>query len=86
MCYAIGQSESKEIGEKPPSGTSTSAAKADTASKQLAILDLGDDLPPDMEDDIPYLLQKRLDKCHAEGFIESVREHVRTLAKCNNRS
>lgn len=51
----------------------------------LKILDLGDDLPENMKDEMPYLLMKRLDKCHAEGFMDCVREHVAALAKCNLR-
>ena len=49
------------------------------------LLDLGDDLPDDMDDQVPYALQRRLEKCHAEGFIECVREHVRSLKRCNKR-
>jgi len=49
------------------------------------LLDLGDDLPEDMDDQVPYALQRRLEKCHAEGFIECVREHVRALKRCNKR-
>jgi hypothetical protein len=30
-----------------------------------------------------YVLQKRLDKCHQEGFIHCVKEHVSALARCN---
>lgn len=63
-----------------------SSVKPEPAQKQLPILDLGEELPSDMNDEMPYPLQKRLDKCHAEGFIQCVREHVRTLAKCNVRS
>jgi hypothetical protein len=49
------------------------------------LLDLGDDLPSDMDDQVPYALQSRLEKCHAEGFVDCVREHVKSLARCNNR-
>lgn len=45
------------------------------------LLDLGDDLPSDMDDQVPLALQARLEKCYAEGFIECVREHVRALAR-----
>ena len=86
-----GQTENKETpSETPESGDanypSTSTAQPDTQQKQFAIKDLGDEMPPDMKDDMPYLLQKRLDKCHAEGFMECVREHISILAKCNKRS
>jgi len=49
------------------------------------LLDLGDLLPSDMDDQVPYGLQRRLEKCHAEGFVDCVREHVKSLAKCNKR-
>jgi len=51
---------------------------------QLQCLDLGADLPPSMTDVISsYALQKRLDKCHQEGFVQCVTEHVSALARCN---
>jgi acetoin utilization deacetylase AcuC-like enzyme len=49
------------------------------------LLDIGDDLPSDMDDQVPYALQRRLDKCHSEGFVDCVREHVKSLARCNKR-
>jgi acetoin utilization deacetylase AcuC-like enzyme len=50
----------------------------------LQCLELGEDLPPDMMDVVAsYALQKRLDKCHAEGFLHCVREHVSALARCS---
>ena len=68
-----------------PDPPRSETSKIDIPPKPLQILDLGDDLPCDMKDVVPYPLMKRLDKCHAEGFIDCVREHVRTLAKCNLR-
>jgi len=65
-----------------------STDQADGASKNLAafkILDLGDDLPTSMEDDVPIPLQQKLDRCHAEGFLECVKEHVSSLSRCNGR-
>lgn len=51
----------------------------------LQCLDLGTDLPPEMSDVISsYSLQKRLDKCHQEGFVHCVTEHVSALAKFNS--
>jgi hypothetical protein len=47
------------------------------------LLDLGADLPEDMDDQVPYALQVRLEKCHAEGFVECVFEHVQSLVRCN---
>jgi acetoin utilization deacetylase AcuC-like enzyme len=50
----------------------------------LQCLDLGEDLPPDMPDIISsYVIQKRLDRCHSEGFVQCVQEHVTALARCN---
>lgn len=50
------------------------------------LLDLGDGLPFDMDDQVPYILQRRLEKCHGEGFMECVSNHVQSLARCNNRN
>jgi hypothetical protein len=61
------------------------AGKPEPPLKALEILDLGDDLPANMKDDMPYALMKRLDRCHAEGFVDCVREHIIALAKCNAR-
>lgn len=71
---------------KEESSASGVFLKPEPQSKPLEILDLGDEMPGTMTDDMPYALMKRLDKCHAEGFIECVREHVATLAKCNLRT
>eukprot|EP00934_Nitzschia_sp_Nitz4_P002531 Nitzschia sp. Nitz4//scaffold7_size249615//129249//133007//NITZ4_001180-RA/size249615-augustus-gene-0.32-mRNA-1//-1//CDS//3329558451//2521//frame0 len=71
---------------KEPAGNhDTSNGLDNFANKPLDIMDLGDELPGNMKDDMPYALMKRLDKCHAEGFLECVREHVSTMAKCNLR-
>lgn len=51
---------------------------------QLQCLELGSDLPPDMMDVISsYALARRLNKCHEEGFVHCVKEHVSALARCN---
>jgi hypothetical protein len=85
-----GQSEKVQGPKEEPANdrndSGSSTAKPDPPQKQFAIMDLGEELPPDMKDEMPYLLQKRLDKCHAEGFMECIREHVGALAKCNTRS
>lgn len=47
------------------------------------LLDLGDDLPDDMDDQVPVALQIRLEKCHVEGFVECVCHHVKSLIQCN---
>ena len=57
-----------------------------TASQQSTnLLDLGDDMPKDMDDQVPPGMQRRLEKCHIEGFIECVKEHVSALANCKIR-
>ena len=52
-------------------------------SNELAVYDLGIDLPSDMKDDIPYSLRQKLDKCHQEGFVECVKEHVTGFINSN---
>ena len=49
------------------------------------VLQLGSDLPADMKDEVPFTLRQKLDRCHAEGFIECVKEHVTGFVKCNKR-
>lgn len=52
---------------------------------QFKLLDLGTDLPEDMDDQLPQGMPRRLDKCHLEGFVQCVKEHVGSLAKCGTR-
>jgi len=52
---------------------------------QIKLLDLGKDLPDNMEDEVPRGLRGKVDRCHTEGFIDCVREHVSSLAKSNTR-
>jgi hypothetical protein len=67
-----------------PNGVHAQPVEATKTRPQPSrLLDLGEDLPGDMDDQVPYVLQSRLEKCHAEGFIECVREHVQSLARCN---
>lgn len=47
---------------------------------------LGDELPQSMDDEVPVALQQKLDRCNAEGFLESVKEHVASLSKNNIQS
>jgi hypothetical protein len=58
--------------------------KNSSDTSQLKLLKLGSDLPETMEDNMDYVFAKKLDKCHQEGFVECVKEHVRNLAANNN--
>jgi hypothetical protein len=49
------------------------------------LLDLDETIPASMDDQVPYPLQVRLEKCHTEGFVECVYEHVSSLARCTDR-
>eukprot|EP00985_Skeletonema_marinoi_P012512 scaffold6051_cov121-Skeletonema_marinoi.AAC.2 len=49
------------------------------------LLDLGEDLPSNMDDEVHYTLRQKLDKCHEEGFLECVQSHVQSFVKCNIR-
>ena len=49
-------------------------------NRKVRILDLGEDIPKSMEDEVPVGLQQKLDKCYAEGFLHCVKEHVGALA------
>ena len=59
--------------------------KIDPNAKPLDILDLGDEMPEAMKDDVNMTLARRLDRCHKEGFMHCVREHVKALEKSNAR-
>lgn len=49
----------------------------------MKLLDLEEELPSDMDDKVTYSLQKLVDKCHEDGFVECVYEHVRSLSHCS---
>jgi acetoin utilization deacetylase AcuC-like enzyme len=49
------------------------------------LLDLGEDLPATMGDEVHYTLRQKLDQCHQEGFLDCVQAHVQGLVKCNAR-
>ena len=50
------------------------------------VMHLGTDvMPADMKDEVPFILKQKLDRCHAEGFIECVKNHVKGLVQCNGR-
>ena len=54
-------------------------------SAEDRLLDLGEDLPSNMGDEVHYTLRQKLDKCHEEGFLECVQSHVQSFVKCNSR-
>jgi acetoin utilization deacetylase AcuC-like enzyme len=76
-----------EMVSPPSAGSTQSKASAVLKKRPLPskLIDLGDDLPDDMDDQVPYALQNRLEKCHSEGFVECVRDHVKSLIQ-NNRA
>lgn len=79
-------SETKDdgrVGESGSSGSTNAAEPPKQRPQPSQLLDLGDDLPEDMDDQVPYPLQVRLEKCQAEGFVECVFEHVQSLVRCN---
>jgi hypothetical protein len=44
------------------------------------------DMPENMPDPVSNaLMRQKLNKCHAEGFVECVKEHVKSFVKFNNR-
>lgn len=78
--------ESKQNTDDQFSGWPSGAPEDKGARMQPSKLaDLGTDLPANMDDQVQIGLQKRLEKCHQEGFIDCVREHVLALKKNNNR-
>eukprot|EP00814_Leptocylindrus_danicus_P021872 CAMPEP_0116032126 /NCGR_PEP_ID=MMETSP0321-20121206/17979_1 /TAXON_ID=163516 /ORGANISM="Leptocylindrus danicus var. danicus, Strain B650" /LENGTH=1226 /DNA_ID=CAMNT_0003507493 /DNA_START=238 /DNA_END=3918 /DNA_ORIENTATION=+ len=48
-------------------------------------LDLGEDLPATMNDNIPMGMIQVLDKCHSEGFLDCVKEHVSALKSSSSK-
>eukprot|EP00980_Cylindrotheca_fusiformis_P029153 scaffold22740_cov139-Cylindrotheca_fusiformis.AAC.7 len=77
-------SQQVEASARPASNSDTTAVKPEQNALQL--LELGEDLPTSMDDDVSLALGKRLDKCHKEGFMHCVREHILALKKSNVRS
>lgn len=53
--------------------------KGDGHQPSQKTLDLGEDLPPDMEDTVDPVIRSQLDKCHQEGFLQCVQSHVSNL-------
>ena len=75
-------------------GTSEGASEGEALCQPVSVenqqqvsklLDLGDDMPEDMDDQIPPGMPRRLDRCHLEGFIQCVQAHVSALANCKIR-
>jgi acetoin utilization deacetylase AcuC-like enzyme len=94
--YGVPCCRPQNFADRATNNTTTPSSKGHAATKdsnkpkqpeqfvELQCLDLGSEIPPSMSDVISsYALQKRLDKCHQEGFIHCVKEHVSALARCN---
>ena len=80
----VDQSSQEERG-LPEKSTYHIPSAPSKEEEQMVCLDLGSDMPSDMNDVVASLaLQKKLNRCHAEGFIDAVREHVSGLARCNS--
>lgn len=47
---------------------------------KMKLLKLGNDLPDNMEDPIDIPFAQKLDRCHQEGFMDCVKEHVLNLS------
>lgn len=62
-------------------------AKAPTTRIQPSkLLDLGDTLPNEMDDQVTPGMQRKLEKCHSEGFVDCVQAHVTSLKENNSRA
>lgn len=73
--------DNEVIVHAPPETNNNNSKETKVRPQPSKLLDLGENLPPDMDDQVPYPLQMRLEKCTAEGFIECVYEHVAALAR-----
>ena len=68
----------------PTTKTNGHSSKAGEKRPQPSqLLDLGDDMPESMDDQVPFALQARLEKCHNEGFVDCVFHHVQSLVQCS---
>ncbi len=67
----------------PPGEKAELPAHSVDSEKRWRTLNLGSDHPDGMEDNIPPGMIQLLDKCHNEGFLDCVKEHVNAL-KCNS--
>ena len=80
---ATDQSE-QNVGEPTEKSSLDISSPSVKKEETMVCLDLGSDMPSNMKDVVSsYALQKKLDRCHAEGFIDAVREHVSSLARSN---
>lgn len=69
-----------------PSPSQQSVGEKGERRQQPSKLGMPDeDMPDSMDDQMPYAMQRRLERCHAEGFIDCVREHVKSLGNNNKR-
>jgi len=55
-------------------------------SQPSKLLELGNLLPENMDDQVTPGMQRRLEKCSAEGFMECVRAHVKSLKENNSQT
>lgn len=77
--------ESADTASDPQTNEAAAGRLPRAPEAPIKIMELGDDLPPGMVDQVPANLIRRLEKCHAEGFIDCVRSHVQSLVNCNTR-
>lgn len=75
----------EQVTQEEVSNVCTPMAATTILQPSGKLLDLGNDLPEDMEDQVPSGMQRRLEKCHLEGFVECVKEHVSALSNCKIR-
>jgi len=80
-CCRIPQSQNSFLppGVGAPDSNALNKQAENSDTKEYRPLNLGTDLPNDMDDDVPQILIPRLDKCHTEGFLDCVEAHVSAL-------
>jgi len=79
-------SENKCASEEKASSSPERIASNVLRPQPSKLADLGKFLPENMKDQVSLSLQRKLERCHDEGFIDCVREHVASLAKCSARN
>ena len=50
------------------------------------LMDMDGELPDDMDDQVTMGMQRKLERCHTEGFVDCIREHVLALKRNNSRN